>query len=274
MQLVDELSMIYTTCLMAYASFSYSRSTRVRIILAISLLSLAVFITLYYHYLQDPVFHQNAYALLTAVVVFRSVYTMEKTLRPRFRKTREEDRLAREKKGLPVPTKEHQHYENVRDTKTIKTMWFMVGYGLSMFLGGFFIWNLDNQFCTQIRRWRRTIGLPWGIFLEGHGWWYVLFHCPPNRAQRLITLPKAHHDRHRRIPLHHLGHLAPPLSEPAPGGIPSALGAGLAYPRGRSHLAPRRRERRDQRQEVDLSLFSFCHAPQLDTSIAVFQVHL
>ena len=67
MQLVDELSMIYTTCLMAYASFSYSRPTRVRLILAISLLSLAVFITLYYHYLQDPVFHQNAYALLTTV---------------------------------------------------------------------------------------------------------------------------------------------------------------------------------------------------------------
>jgi dihydroceramidase len=217
MQLVDELSMIYTTCLMAYASFSYSRPTRVRLVLAISLLSLAVFITLYYHYLQDPVFHQNAYALLTTVVILRSVYTMEKTLRPKWRKTREEDRLAREKKGLPVPTKERQHYENVRDMKTLKTMWFMVGYGLSMFLGGFLIWNLDNQFCSQIRRWRRTVGLPWGIFLEGHGWWYVLFHCLSNVVQQLMTFPKAHHDRHRRIPLHHLGHLAPPLSEPAPG---------------------------------------------------------
>jgi dihydroceramidase len=175
---------------MAYASFSYSRPTRVRVFLAISLLSLAVFITLYYHYLQDPVFHQNAYALLTTVVVLRSVYIMEKTLRPKWRKTREEDRLAREKKGLPVPTKERQHYENVRDMKTLKTMWFMVGYGLSMFLGGFLIWNLDNQFCSQIRQWRRTVGLPWGIFLEGHGWWYVLFHCPSKLVQKLITIPR------------------------------------------------------------------------------------
>ncbi|KAJ5043697.1 alkaline ceramidase ydc1 [Penicillium rubens] len=159
---------------MAYASFSYSRSTIVRVCLGISLAGLAVFITLYYHYLQDPVFHQNAYALLTTVVVLRSMHTMEVTLRPKWRHSTEEDRLARQKKGLPVPTKEHQHYENVRDQKTLKTMWFMVAYGLSMFLGGFFIWSLDNVFCSDIRRMRRSVGLPWGIFLEGHGWWHIM----------------------------------------------------------------------------------------------------
>ncbi|RHZ68533.1 ceramidase [Aspergillus thermomutatus] len=174
MQLVDELSMIYTTCLMCYASFSYLRPLGFRIFLAIALTSLAVFITLYYHYLQDPVFHQNAYALLTTVVVLRSMYTMEVTLRPSWRHSTEEDRLAREKKGLPVPSKEHQHHENVRDLKTLKTMWFMVAYGLSMFLGGFLIWSLDNHFCSTIRGWRRAVGLPWGIFLEGHGWWHLM----------------------------------------------------------------------------------------------------
>lgn len=173
MQLIDELSMIYTTCLMCYALFSYARPSWMRVILGISLAFLAVFITLYYHYIQDPIFHQNAYALLTTVVVLRSMHTMEVTLRPKWRRSTEEDRLERQKKGLPVPSKEHQHYENVRDTKTLKTMWFMVAYGLCMFLGGFFIWNLDNGFCTQIRRWRREVGLPWGILLEGHGWWYV-----------------------------------------------------------------------------------------------------
>lgn len=177
MQLVDELSMIYTTCLMCYASFSYARPTGVRLVLAVALFGLAVFITLYYHYLQDPVFHQNAYAILTTVVVLRSMHTMEVTLRPRWRHSREEDRLEREKRGEKVPTKERQHYENVRDMKTLKTMWFMVAYGLSMFLGGFLIWNFDNKFCPQIRQWRRTVGLPWGIFLEGHGWWYVLHLC-------------------------------------------------------------------------------------------------
>jgi dihydroceramidase len=171
MQLVDELSMIYTTCLMCYASFSYSRSSPVKMFLAVTLAGLAIFITLYYHYLQDPVFHQNAYALLTTVVVLRSMYTMEVALRPKWRKSREEDRLARERQGLPVLSKERQEYENVRDLKVLKTMWFMVVYGLSMFLGGFAIWNLDNFFCSTLRTWRQQIGLPWGILLEGHGWW-------------------------------------------------------------------------------------------------------
>ncbi|KAL1964662.1 hypothetical protein VTN77DRAFT_6688 [Rasamsonia byssochlamydoides] len=174
MQLVDELSMIYTTCLMCYASFSYARPPGVRLFLAIALTGLAIFITLYYHYLQDPAFHQNAYALLTTVVVLRSMYTMEVRLRPRWRKSREEDRVAREKKGLSVLSRERQQFENERDLKTLGTMWFMVVYGLTMFLGGFFIWSLDNKFCTTLRGWRRKIGLPWGLFLEGHGWWHLM----------------------------------------------------------------------------------------------------
>lgn len=68
MQLVDELSMIYTTCIMVYASFSYSRSTRFSVFLGIGLLALAGFITVYYHITKDPLFHQNSYAILTATV--------------------------------------------------------------------------------------------------------------------------------------------------------------------------------------------------------------
>lgn len=49
----------------------------------------------------------------------------------------------------------------------------MVVIGLTVFLGGFVIWSLDNHYCSEIRRWRHVVGLPWGIFLEGHGWWSV-----------------------------------------------------------------------------------------------------
>lgn len=45
MQLVDELSMIYTTCLMCYATFSFSQSRIFRQVLAFSLIFLSVFIT-------------------------------------------------------------------------------------------------------------------------------------------------------------------------------------------------------------------------------------
>ena len=58
-----------------------------------------------------------------------------------------------------------------RDRAILKNMWIMVTLGLAIFLGGFGIWTLDNQFCSKIRHWRHQVGLPWGILLEGHGWW-------------------------------------------------------------------------------------------------------
>lgn len=167
MQLVDELSMIYTTCLMCYATFSYGKSKLYSIILAISLVSLALFITLYYHYLQDPTFHQNAYALLTAIVLFRSMWIMEVSIRPKFR--------SQERKAAnPHPnadTKVAQNREDARDKEILRQMWTMIAFGLSIFLGGFVIWTLDNEYCSTLRRWRREIGMPWGFLLEGHGWW-------------------------------------------------------------------------------------------------------
>jgi dihydroceramidase len=161
MQLVDELSMIYTTCLMCYATFSYGKSRRYSIILAVSLIGLALFITLYYHYLQDPAFHQNAYAILTAIVLFRAMYVMEVNMRPRFR--------AKEKASSAA-----QDRENRRDEEILRQMWTMIACGLSIFLGGFLLWHLDNVHCSNLRRWRREIGMPWGFLLEGHGWWHLM----------------------------------------------------------------------------------------------------
>jgi hypothetical protein len=60
---------------------------------------------------------------------------------------------------------------SVRDKAILKDMWVIVGFGLIMFLGGFGIWSLDNIYCSRLRGWRREIGLPWGVILEGHGWW-------------------------------------------------------------------------------------------------------
>ena len=160
--------MIYTTCLMCYATFSYSTSRLFSFTLALGLISLSIFITLYYHYLQDPAFHQNAYALLTAVVVFRSIYVMEFSLRTSLRQREEDDPQG---KPMTVDEMNASRLDERRDQKILKVMWWMIGSGLSIFLGGFAIWNLDNEYCSTLRGWRREVGLPWGILLEGHGWW-------------------------------------------------------------------------------------------------------
>lgn len=211
MQLVDELSMIYTTCIMVYAVFSFTKSVLFRQALALGLICLCTFITAYYHYLQDPTFHQNAYGLLTAVVVFRSMYIMEVNIRPSLQPGYDKKKLANDNGGATPPSPIDAVYENghgnvtgngnhhangngngngyaksayagnsitpeseARDLAILNRMWLMVASGLVIFLGGFLLWNLDNQYCSSVRSWRKSVGLPWGVILEGHGWWHLM----------------------------------------------------------------------------------------------------
>ncbi|KAH8808410.1 alkaline ceramidase [Xylogone sp. PMI_703] len=171
MQLVDELSMIYTASLMCYATFSFSRPGLFRLALGVGLIGLSAFITLYYHYLQDPLFHQNAFAILTAIVLFRSMYVMEVNIRPSFK---ERSSAAKENKDSYTSTESERVTNIRRDEEIIKEMWIMVAVGLTIFLSGFGIWILDQKYCSNLRRWRREIGLPWGILLEGIGSYYYI----------------------------------------------------------------------------------------------------
>src|SRR4051812_33695361 len=122
MQLVDELSMIYTTCILVYAVYSHGRSTQTALIIGVSVFALAAFITAYYHYLKNPVFHQNAFAALTASVVLRSMYTMEKILRP--------SRRSKDFKANGHVDEAERARIDRRDREILRSMWGLVAYGL------------------------------------------------------------------------------------------------------------------------------------------------
>ncbi|KAF5546758.1 YPC1-alkaline ceramidase [Fusarium napiforme] len=168
MQLVDELSMIYTTSILCYAIFTHDRSRLFSIFLAIGLVLLSISITAYYHYIQDPTFHQNAFSILFLATVFRSLYTMEATLRPTL-----SDNDASKSSRAPLLNKEAR--SSVRRTEVIiREMRWLVAMGFITCAAGIAAWKFDNLHCNDLVRWRHQVGLPWGIFLEGHGWWYVI----------------------------------------------------------------------------------------------------
>ncbi|KAJ4290171.1 alkaline ceramidase ydc1 [Collariella sp. IMI 366227] len=104
MQLADELPMIYTVCIMAFATFSFRKPARTQALIAVGLVALAVFITVYYLYAKDPVFHQVAYGILTLSTVVRGFYVMERGLRPKLqqRNPADCDRHMREMYKLAV----------------------------------------------------------------------------------------------------------------------------------------------------------------------------
>lgn len=159
MQLVDELSMIYLTCTTFYATFSYGRRPVVKALVFIFIFAVGAGVTLYYHYLKDPLFHQNAFAILALTVVFKGIYEMEYLLRPSLRQKN------------PALSATEQERVDERDMRILKKMWALCGCGFASVGVGFLLWNLDNIYCSYLRTWRREIGLPWGILLEGHGWW-------------------------------------------------------------------------------------------------------
>ncbi|CZT46357.1 related to alkaline dihydroceramidase Ydc1 [Rhynchosporium secalis] len=186
MQLLDELAMIYTTSIMFYAIFSHNRSPFACTLLLTLTVGIAAFITLYYHYLQDPLFHQNMFALLTVIVVLRSMFVMERTLRPRFKPLlythihSQSQPIAHSRSNgnedvsLSVAEKKEEAWKEARDLAILGMMWKMIACGLTSVACGFLIWNLDNAYCSTLRRWRREVGLPWGVLLEGHGWWHIM----------------------------------------------------------------------------------------------------
>lgn len=140
-QLLDELPMIYATCIPTWAVFSYARSKRDTILLGIYIFVGAATLTAVYLYFKDPTIHQAGYAVLTGMVLFRSLYL--------------------------IVTK-------IDDAAVRKDMWKTVIIGIVTFLSGYGLWMLDIHFCSTLRGARRAVGMPLGFLLELHGWWHIL----------------------------------------------------------------------------------------------------
>jgi len=97
------------------------------------------------------VFHQLAYGFITLSSTIRGFYVTEVEVKSALRKR--------------VPAECDQRMRKIR-TLAIS--------GILMFLGGFFLWNMDNIFCHHLIQARNQMKLPWSIILEGHGWWHIL----------------------------------------------------------------------------------------------------
>lgn len=154
--------MIYTACVLFYATFSFGKSRPIQNLVMVFSISLAIFISVYYHFLKDPEFHQNCFTIICLIIVSKSIYTMQKLLRPSRYAEKTVDGI---KKTSGLTRIEKQNL------KALKSMWQLVACGLSTVGLGFILWTVDQIFCSTLRSWRHQIGLPWGLLLEGHGWW-------------------------------------------------------------------------------------------------------
>ncbi|PWY80568.1 alkaline ceramidase family protein [Aspergillus heteromorphus CBS 117.55] len=52
-------------------------------------------------------------------------------------------------------------------------IWGMVRFGAVIFNVGYAVWLVDGWVCDLLRSSREAIGLPWAFLLELHGWWHI-----------------------------------------------------------------------------------------------------
>ncbi|GAB1603507.1 alkaline ceramidase 3-like [Argonauta hians] len=134
MQLLDELPMIWGTSFLVY-SFAEIRCPpgRQNRGLQIFLFIYCVVVTAVYLLIKNPVFHEFAYGLLVVSLVFYSAKVI-------------------------------RHCEH-----NLK----LVMSGMSIYLFGFLLWNIDNVFCHRVRSFRWKLG-SLGPISQLHAWWHLL----------------------------------------------------------------------------------------------------
>ncbi|CAR26010.1 hypothetical protein ZYGR_0C00260 [Zygosaccharomyces rouxii] len=153
-QLLDELPMIYATCIPTWSLLCENRDTlqpgsnirkaplKRQFNIGLSLTIFVLILTLVYLVTQISEIHQTVYGAFTVIVVILSG--------------------------------KYAH-DYVRDDLARKSMYQCMALGMLLFFIGFVSWNMDNQLCSfWIHVRREWLKLPLGMFLELHAWWHLL----------------------------------------------------------------------------------------------------
>ncbi|RIB02407.1 alkaline ceramidase [Gigaspora rosea] len=163
-QLLDELPMIYGTCILMHNIFETGPKRKYGLYLPLALITYAISITIMYLYVVIPIFHQITYAMLVTVLNFRSYYIVDK---------------------LP------------KDSQLRTSMQSLLFKSWTIFGLGFLAWNFDNIACDYLRSARQKVGRPTSYLLEFHGWWHIFtaigthYWIVFNQYVRLILLGEA-----------------------------------------------------------------------------------
>jgi dihydroceramidase len=122
-------------------SFEVYPENRYGIYLPLALVGYSVFVTWSYLIIKNPVFHQVSYAILVFIIVYRST------------------QLVRQ---LPKTSPERPQLA------------LLLRLAAAGFIGAFFVWNIDNQFCEHLRAWRLTVHVAVGAISQLHGLWHIM----------------------------------------------------------------------------------------------------
>lgn len=68
---------------------------------------------------------------------------------------------------------------------------------LILLVVGYILWNIDLEFCAELRKLRQHIGLPWSWVLELHGWWHILTAISASQCMDIVRELKIEASEHK-----------------------------------------------------------------------------
>ncbi|XP_037543548.1 alkaline ceramidase 3 [Nematolebias whitei] len=150
MQLLDELPMIYSTCVFVYCLYEcFKQENSINFFTIALLLVFSVTVTLVYLQWKEPVFHQVMYGALVACLVLRSIFIVTWCCSGVF---------------ILYLCSTCRVYPWLRP---------LCYTSLGIFMLGFLLWNIDNIFCNSLRASREVLPSGVGVLTQFHAWWHI-----------------------------------------------------------------------------------------------------
>ncbi len=143
LQFADELGMLGLAWSLLQAILAVERSGPYNVAINVVLAVVFPLFAMFYIWTGKIIYHASAFGLMMVLVTLRGNYI-----------------LYWRKPALPS---DKLGDWKVRGRRCLVIL--LVAYGL---------WNIDLEFCAELRHLRERIGIPWAWLFELHGWWHVL----------------------------------------------------------------------------------------------------
>jgi len=143
LQFADELAMLGLAWSLLQGTLMVRQSPIRARYITIALAIIFPLFSAFYVWTGKIIYHATAFAAMIFGIVLRGHHLFH-WLKPEFPEAKRFTWRARGRKAL---------------------LMLLIAYGL---------WNIDLEYCAELRNLRERVGLPWAWLLELHGWWHVM----------------------------------------------------------------------------------------------------
>ncbi|KAI1122265.1 ceramidase [Nemania abortiva] len=161
LQFGDELAMLGLVWSILQGLLTVRRSSAYDQFINISLATVFPLFGLFYVWTGKIIYHVIGFSIAIALIISRGLYLF----------------YWREP-GFP-------------ETKVAE--WRIRGWTALGLMGvAYILWNIDLEFCAELRELRKQLGLPWAWLLELHGWWHILTAMSAARLMDIVREVQTH----------------------------------------------------------------------------------